>query len=335
MIEEAKNLEKERRTIPSNDSYDPKYRRLYYVRYADDFLLGFTGPKEEALVIKEEIRDFLEKELKLELSKEKTLLTHSSSEKAKLLGYEISINQCDSKISNGKRSINGNVRLSVPNNFIKERIKPYMKHGKPYHRMERTHMDEYSIICQYQAEYRGFVQYYQFAENIAELSKIHWVMRQSLLKTIANKRKSSVPKVVARLKTKVVTPAGPRKCLEITIERTGAKPLIARFGGIPLIRQKMKIHDQRINRNGIGGTEILKRVLANQCEHCGSNQNIEVHHIRKLSDLKKPGRKEKPEWVKLMAAMNRKTLVLCRICHRNLHAGRPLIKNDISNWRAV
>lgn len=326
LVEQAKHLEKERRAIPSNDQYDPKYRRLYYVRYADDFLLGFIGPKEEAIPIKEAIRLFLEKELLLELSEDKTLLTHARDEKAKFLGHEISISHCDSKITSGIRSINGNVRLSMPTQFVKERMKFYMKNNKPHHRMERTYMSEYSIICQYQSEYRGFVQYYQLAENIAGLSKLHWAMRSSLLKTIANKRKSSTAKIAKQLKAKVETTQGPRKCLELIVKREKANPLIARFGGIPLICQRdAKIQDQKIAHKGLGRTEILKRLLANTCEQCGSKDNIEVHHIRKLSDLKKNGRKEKPDWIKLMAAMKRKTLVLCRVCHRNLHAGRPLL----------
>lgn len=63
--------------MPSRDPCDPNFRRLWYVRYADDFLLGLMGPKNEAMVIKQKISEFLSKDLKLELNAEKTLVTHA------------------------------------------------------------------------------------------------------------------------------------------------------------------------------------------------------------------------------------------------------------------
>ena len=68
-------------------------------------------------------------------------------------------------------------------------------------------------------------------------------------------------------------------------------------------------------------SELLQRMLADTCELCGSNEKVEVHHIRKLADLEKPGRREKPVWVKQMAARRRKTLIVCRKCHEEIHAG--------------
>lgn len=322
---QANELEILRRSIPANDPYDPNYRRLRYVRYADDFLLGFAGPKQEAEEIKEKLREFLSDTLKLELSEEKTLITHATTEKARFLGYDITVSQCNTKITANKRAINGGIALRIPPSFIQSRCRPYMKNGKPIHRMERTHETAYSTICQYQSEYRGYVQYYQLADNIAWLSKLHWVMRLSLLKTLAHKYKASVAKMARKYKATVKTEHGPRKCLEVQIPREGKKPLIARFGGIPLtVNPEAVITDKPLTNPRMGRTELIQRLLANTCEVCGSTLNIEVHHIRKLSDLKTKGQKPKPDWVKLMAARRRKTLVLCRKCHRDLHSGRPL-----------
>lgn len=324
-MDQAKELEKQRRQVPSNDPDDPNYRRLKYVRYADDFLLGFIGPKEEAVQIKQEIQGFLQRELQLELSQEKTKITHARSESARFLGYDISIQHCNTKITANRRSINGNVRLRVPKSFVQEKARFYRKGNKPIHRKERTYLSDYSITCQYQSEYRGYVQYYKLAENIADLNTLHWTMRSSLLKTLAHKHKSTVKKMSGKYKGTVETTQGPRKCLEIRINRDNATPLIARFGGIPLIvHKKGAIEDQLVVRTRLGRSELLTRLLRQTCEQCGSIEDIEVHHIRKLSDLDKPGRRKKADWVKLMVAMNRKTLVLCRKCHRDLHAGRPM-----------
>src|SRR5258708_15751793 len=81
-------------------------------------------------------------------------------------------------------------------------------------------------------------------------------------------------------------------------------------------------------------SELEKRLLAQVCEQCGATfltDCIEVHHIRALKDLTKYEGRQKPLWVKIMAARRRKTLVLCRTCHQDLHAGRPLRRQKSSS----
>jgi predicted HNH restriction endonuclease len=74
-------------------------------------------------------------------------------------------------------------------------------------------------------------------------------------------------------------------------------------------------------KRGRDRNELIKRLLAEKCELCGSKMNVEVHHIRKLADLKEKGRKEKPRWVQKMTQRRRKTLVVCATCHDNIHRG--------------
>jgi hypothetical protein len=115
------------------------------------------------------------------------------------------------------------------------------------------------------------------------------------------------------------------KCLEVVVERDGKKPLVARFGGIPLRQQKKVILvDQDPRSRPIRRNELIKRLLVGKCELCQSTEDCEVHHIRKLADLKKRAGKEKPAWVQRMAAKRRKTLIVCRTCHEAIHAGRPI-----------
>ena len=326
---EARRMRQQAQKLPSLDTRDPNFRRLWYVRYADDFLLGFIGPKEEAEEIKRQIKVFLENELKLELSDTKTLITHAKDETARFLGYEIGIMLNNTKQSKNKRSVNGGIWINIPKDVLEEKCQRYSKNGKVKHRPELLHENEFTIMKVYQAEYRGIVEYYKLAYNIATLGKLRKVMDQSLKKTLASKQQTTSAKVRKRYGTTLLVDGKPYKGMQITIERKDKPPLIAQWGGIPLMRSKQAILKDDPQVHWGGRTEIVKRLLANACEYCGSNEQIEVHHIRKLKDLDKYTGREKPEWVKRMAARKRKTLVLCRKCHVDLHAGRPLTRKMV------
>jgi group II intron reverse transcriptase/maturase len=322
----VRTLRRHRRTIPSKDPHDPDYRRLRYVRYADDVLLGFSGPKAEAREIKHLLGQFLHDELKLELSEDKTLITHARTGKARFLGYDIMAQHSDDKLTHGKRSINSKIGLRVPEEAITRRCAPYLRHGKPWHRPQMLSDHDYSIISQYQAEYRGVVQYYLLAADVCRLNRLHWVMKTSLLKTLAGKHGSSVAKMARKYKATLDTPYGSRVCFQTTVTRgEGKKPLVARFGGIPLKRQKKAV---LLDRSPVlfttSGNELIHRLLTGRCEVCGFTERLEVHHIRKLADLTKSGRNAKPAWVQIMAKRRRKTLVTCTGCHDAIHAGRPV-----------
>lgn len=321
----VQQLRKLLQSLPSRDPEDPRFRRLRYVRYADDWLLGFSGPKCEAEDIKRQIGEFLHSSLKLELSEKKTLITHARTEAAHFLGYEIVVLNNDHKHDQrGHRSINGQIDLKVPMKVIREKCKPYLGHGKPVRRTERIVNTDYSIVAQFQSEFRGIAEYYQLAFNRHRLSRLKYVMEQSLTKTLARKYRISVNQVYRRYRTTLQTGQGPRKGLQVTIERgEGRKPLVAQWGGISLARRTMgvELNDSPPPIWNSQRSELLQRFLADTCELCDSHDNIEVHHIRHLKDLNK-GKREQPEWVKNMAARKRKTLIVCRKCHEDIHAGR-------------
>lgn len=313
----------ERRNIPSVDTYDTNYRRLRYVRYADDFILGFTGSKAEAKDIKKQIGDFLNIKLHLELSQEKTLITHAAEESAKFLGYEIKAQRVNDYIDNkGRRSANGVIALFVPASVIESKCHQYMKNGKAIHRNNLLHDDDFSIVQTYQQEYRGLVQYYILAQNLSWFSKVYWYMETSLLKTLAFKHKSSINKMLAKYKATTTSTNGRTvPCLQVVVPRENKPPLVATWGGVSLsYKRKAVIEDTPYQVYG-GRTELIKRLLANKCELCGSKENIEVHHIRKLADLNKHNGKIVPKWKEIMSARRRKTLVTCRDCHHAIHNG--------------
>ncbi len=313
-------LRKQAQHMPSRDPQDPDFRRLCYVRLADDFLLGFSGPRVEVEEIKSLLGEFLNSNLRLELSKQKTLITNARQESARFLNYEIVTLDADDKHHKHPRFINGSNGLKVPKDVIKAKCSRYMRHGKPIHLAARTHDTDYSIVIQYQAEYRGFVQYYLRAFNVSRLWRLHRVMQLSLAMTLANKHKTNVNKIYRKYKTVIVTPHGSLKVLQVTVNRgSEKKPLIARFGGIRLRHKKKATLNDKPPEVFSGRSEVVQRLLAEECELCGSEKDCEVHHIRKLADLSKVGQKEKPNWVKRMAARHRKTLVVCRKCHEVIH----------------
>ncbi|HEX2912227.1 MAG TPA: group II intron reverse transcriptase/maturase [Chloroflexia bacterium] len=330
---------KQRRQIPAVDLHDPNYKRLRYCRYADDFILGLVGTFQDAQAIKQKVGQFLQDNLKLELSDHKTLITASSQQPARFLGYQIQNQQANDKCTTSKRnvkkrSINGVISLRVPVEVITKKCTLYTRAGKAIHRPELQDDSDYSIVTRYQQEYRGVVQYYALAQNVCHLSKLHWVMQSSLLKTLAGKHKTTSSKILAKYQTTCQTLEGKTvKCLEVRVQREQEQrpALIARFGGISLKRQTDVILDETPYVYKNRRTEILKRLLANECELCGATQNIEVHHIRKLSNLKEKGVRDKPQWVKEMVAKRRKTLMVCRKCHDNIHAGKPTrIKTEMN-----
>src|SRR6266496_3392182 len=175
----VRELRQQLRSLPSGDPRDPGFRRLRYARYADDHLLGFTGPKAEAQEIKSRLAAFLRDDLKLELSPEKTLITHARTGAARFLGYEITTQH-----SHCRRKVNGVIGLRVPKQVIKAKCAPYCKLGKPERRTELLNRDDLTIISTYGAEYRGLVQYYLLAGDVWRLKRLRWAAETSMLKTL-------------------------------------------------------------------------------------------------------------------------------------------------------
>jgi group II intron reverse transcriptase/maturase len=315
-------LRKQRRSLPSKNSGDPEFRRLRYVRYCDDHLLGFTGPKAEAEEIKIRLATFLREELNLELSREKTLITHARTGAARFLGYEITVQHADHKITGTRRSINGTVGLRVPLDVIKAKSAPYLKLGKPERRNQMVNEDDHTIVRTYGAQYRGLVEYYLLAGDVYRLNRLEWVMKTSMLKTLACKHDSTVTKMADRYKTTISTPYGPRRCFEVNVERAGRKPLTARFGGIPLRRKRNAVLTDRVPAPvAVRRKELVTRLLAGRCELCRyTGAMVDVHHVRKLADLDRP-RHPQPVWNQLMAKKRRKNLIVCADCHAAIHGG--------------
>jgi group II intron reverse transcriptase/maturase len=319
----ARELRRKLQAMPNVDPYDPGFRRLKYCRYADDHLLGFTGPRAEAERIRDQLAVFLRDELKLELNTDKTLITHARTRAARFLGYEIIVQHNDSKRTNGRRTINGRLSLRVPRDVIKAKCAPLLKHGKPCRRPTLLNLDDFDIVKTYGAEYRGVVQYYLLATDVWRLARFQWVAETSMLQTLANKHKSSVTKMAAKYKAAIQTPQGPRKCFEVRVERDGKQALVARFGGIRLARNRDAVLIDRVHKPVTHPRkELISRLLSGRCELCQQPAKVLVHQVRKLASLGEPGSGQ-PAWAALMASKRRKTLVVCRSCHDTIHREQP------------
>lgn len=325
--EGTRPMRRQLQQLPSRDPNDPDYRRLHYLRYADDWLLGFTGTRREAEDIKDKVGRFLGHRLKLELSEQKTLITHGRTEPARFLGYDIVVHNNDAKHDrHGHRSINGQIGLKVPMVVARAKRKPYMRRGKPAPILTRAHDSDFRIVTRYQAEFRGIAEYYQLAYNRHRLGLLKWVMERSLTKTLGHKNKISVNKVWNRHRATWQTPAGPRRGLQITVERGGGKrSLVARWGGVSLARRTTKV----VLKDDLPAiwrkrpAELINRLMSGRCELCQTRTDVETHHVRRLKDLQPGNRTEQPDWAKQMASRRRKTLIVCRDCHDGIHNGSP------------
>jgi group II intron reverse transcriptase/maturase len=308
------------REHPTRDAADPGYRRLKYVRYADDFLFGLIGTKAEAEAIKQRVKTWLAENLKLELSEEKTLITHATGDRAKFLGYEVGAMRSESK-----PAVNGNIELRIPDAKLLEIENRYKRGPKAHHRAEIVNDSDFDIVAKYGAEFRGLVQYYKLARNIRRLGKVERTIRLSLLKTLANKLRTTVKDAWTRYKYRHMVPSGgSRRGLRVTVQREGKQPLVARFGEIPLRRQYTAIiqDEKPAWTRWVKRTELIQRLMADECELCGG-KDVDVHHIRALKDLNTRGQKALPAHAFIMSARKRKTLVVCQKCHHAIHNGLP------------
>jgi group II intron reverse transcriptase/maturase len=316
----ARDLRRQLRTLPRDDPMDPGYRRLKYLRYADDHILGFIGPKAEAEEIKARLAAFLRETLGLELNQTKTLITHARTQRARFLGYDISVWHCNTRITGGRRAINGKIALKVPPHVVKAQCARYRRRGKPWYRSRLQNLDDYDIVRTYGAEYRGVVNYYLLAHDVWRLGVLRWNALTSLLKTLAAKHRSTVTKMAARHKAKIETSDGLRTCFEARKHREGKPDLVARFGGIPLRQNRRAvIRDPAPAPAPYPRKQLIKRLRKRECELCETGTTVAVHQVTRLKELGKPGPGQ-PAWAALMAKMRRKTLIVCAACHECIHA---------------
>ena len=325
LVARLKAIEQERAAFPSGDEMDGSYRRLKYIRYADDFILGVIGSKEDALRIKEDIKSFLSESLALELSEEKTLITHTGKS-AKFLGYEITVtrNNHQRRDVQGRlrRTYGKRVRLNVSMATLRDKLLEYgameikLRNGKeiwkPKCRSGLIFNDDLEILDRYNRETVGFCNYYLIANNCVVLHNFRYIMEYSMYKTFAGKYRSTVRKINKKYRlNKLFTVKYEQKGVikSRTFYKTSFKRRTTAFNGSCDI-EPYSIAD-------VSRTNLTDRLKAEKCELRGATGKLIMHHVRNLKDLK-----GKESWKRLMSARKRKTIALCPSCHRLRHLGK-------------
>ena len=325
LVARLKAIEQERAAFPSGDEMDGSYRRLKYIRYADDFILGVIGSKEDALRIKEDIKSFLSESLALELSEEKTLITHTGKS-AKFLGYEITVtrNNHQRRDVQGRlrRTYGKRVRLNVSMATLRDKLLEYgameikLRNGKeiwkPKCRSGLIFNDDLEILDRYNRETVGFCNYYLIANYCVVLHNFRYIMEYSMYKTFAGKYRSTVRKINKKYRlSKLFTVKYEQKGVikSRTFYKTSFKRRTTAFNGSCDI-EPYSIAD-------VSRTNLTDRLKAEKCELCGATGKLIMHHVRNLKDLK-----GKESWKRLMSARKRKTIALCPSCHRLRHLGK-------------
>lgn len=325
LVARLKAIEQEHAAFPSGDEMDGSYRRLKYIRYADDFILGVIGSKEDALRIKEDIKSFLSESLALELSEEKTLITHTGKS-AKFLGYEITVtrNNHQRRDVQGRlrRTYGKRVRLNVSMATLRDKLLEYgameikLRNGKeiwkPKCRSGLIFNDDLEILDRYNRETVGFCNYYLIANNCVVLHNFRYIMEYSMYKTFAGKYRSTVRKINKKYRlNKLFTVKYEQKGVikSRTFYKTSFKRRTTAFNGSCDI-EPYSIAD-------VSRTNLTDRLKAEKCELCGATGKLIMHHVRNLKDLK-----GKESWKRLMSARKRKTIALCPSCHRLRHLGK-------------
>ena len=334
--EKVRELQAKRSTMPAQNWFDAKFRRLLFCRYADDFLIGVIGSKADAREIMEQVAAFLRDRLKLEASAEKSKVS-KASDGTVFLGY------CVCTVSGGRvkrvrfqgrytrtRSATSRIHLVVPHDRLVRfnRRKGYgdLSRLKAIHRRYLLNSSVLEIVLAYNAEMRGLANYYRLAFCAKySLRKLHLLWQTSLLKTLSLKLRRSVNQVARHLKI------GDR--LAVRVKAEGHKErLIEVFilKDLDRLPELGAAVDRLPNTMWTSGrSDVLDRLHARKCQYCGAaDLPCEVHHAHKLKDVK-----DAPLWQQVAAARRRKRTVLCCSCHHALHAGTLTNRNQEAEMR--
>ena len=325
LLSQLKDAEAMTRKVSASMAMDSTYKRLKYIRYADDFLIGVIGSKEDCAKMKEDFTLYMRDKLKLELSEEKTLITNAQ-ESAKFLGYEISIRKSEAMKRNKqgwlKRPFSGRIMLTLPIATVQKKLLELKAmelrviNGKEiWYAMPRNYLtkeDPATICARYTTEIRGLYQYYRIADNISYAgNKFGYIMRYSFCKTLAKKLNSSTAKVIRKYKRD--------HDLAIPYQTKKGETKFRIFYNDGFAKQepnKDATCDNLPNTFVLPYPTIAERLMEHKCELCGAtNVQTLTYQVRKLKGLN-----PNTEWHRIMIRTWRKTLVVCEHCNVKIHA---------------
>jgi group II intron reverse transcriptase/maturase len=314
--------------IHSKDPMDPNFKKLFYVRYVDDFVIGVVGSRKDAADTKMRVKCFLEEDLKLILNDEKSLITQFSKTPIFFLGTLIKGNWATQKrVKLVKRKnvlrkvrIMGCPVLKAPINdlFLKATVNGFFKKkaGKfvPTKVGWLINLDHTNILRYYNSVIRGILSFYSFANNRKSLGSLIHGIKFSCARTLALKYK-------LRFASKTFSRFGGKlKCpdtgLELFIPKT--------FRVIKEFAINAPIPDESLFKRW--NNKLTRSNLFKYCVICGSSYQVKIHHVRKIKNLKFNARKDKIDFFSMqMASITRKQVPFCRTHHKALR------KNSLSS----
>ena len=312
--ETIKHLKGEMENIPNTDRYDPNFRRVRYVRYADDFLIGLIVPMAYADDLKQKIKEFLKNELCLRLSDEKTKITHAVDKDVTFLGYIIRKGPVNhSKFQN--HPFDPTIRVYMNTDGIREKLRENgMCKGNGYPigitRLLRESPEE--IIKYGNQVLRGILTQQRGCTNFYNGWRIQYIVQFSIAKTLARKFDISMKKVFARygktLKVNYQNAKGIARSVSLVLYKSFSrqKDFFAK------IKSAVKLFFFLPEYN-------LMNPLARDCHICGNpHSHVSMYHRKTKKKLDKPY----SPIVTVMLAINRRQIPLCAQCFANVEVGR-------------
>ena len=306
--------------ISSRMAEDSNYKRLFWVRYADDFIIGIIGPKSDCLKVRGDLTNFLSK-IGMKLSVEKTKITHARDEMAHFLGTDIRITPLNlrplvkAERNGSPLTMRAGTRpqLLAPISKLVKRLEDRglaRNGGNPTRFRRMIPFENHRIVNHMFSIWRGFKNYYSFVANTGALGRIHYIIKYSCVLTLAAK---------LRLKTKaqVFNKFG----RDIVISKDGKT--LASFPEVSLANTgkfNTSFSDPMRRFEKLSRATFRSMVvLDSTCQLCGSIKNVEMHHVRALR--KSTHRIKHDYFTAMMSRMNRKQMPVCRECHIKIHGG--------------
>lgn len=285
-----------------------------------------TGSKADAERMKQQVQDYVATELKLNIAEEKSSIVHAQKG-VDFLGYTLKIytGRRIIKLKRGTRhttmkSVTEQMQLHIPKGrlekFCTEKGYGNYQKFKALHRPQQTNLSEVEIISIYNAELQGLANYYALAKDVkTRINKPYRLWQVSLFKTLAAKRKQTVNQIARSMRLR---DGSHGVHYHVKGETRTRKLFRTKTWKMPRITEPILDLLPRVSF-AMNTTELVRRLNSQQCEYCETMQGpFEIHHVRGLKSIQKG----KEPWQQMMIARNRKTLVLCRRCHRLLTAGK-------------
>lgn len=328
LVAEIRELEQKRKDVPCSDGFDPGFRRLLYCRYADDFLIGVIGSKSDARAILEDVRHYLDINLRLDTSPGKTGI-RKASKGAAFLGYSLGYSVRTYTQKRHQYLWNQRIR-KVLSKVARDRVQLYAPIDKLAKFAERNRLGSYhanrgrirpefcnhadvEIVSRYNAMMRGLAEYYKLGTGWRkEIGCLYHVWWRSLIATMARKHKCSAAKMFAKLQQ--------RDGYGLWYEGRTSKRFMRVFALKHIVDgEALRRDPDRVPADFVDArSDVVARLHARVCQACGADDGpVEVHHAHRLRDVL-----HRSLHVQVKAARTRKRIVLCVPCHQARHEGR-------------